>query len=71
MEPPSAEYLDPHDLATILKVTPAAILRRARTKPHTLPPAAHLGPNFPLRWRQMDVISWLQEMGRVLPALHD
>jgi len=58
--PPTA-YLDAHDLAAILKVTPATILRRLKTRPHTLPPPAHLGPNFPLRWRQTDVVRWLHE----------
>ncbi|QEZ45144.1 hypothetical protein D2917_07610 [Cupriavidus oxalaticus] len=55
------DYLDAHDLATIFKVTPTTILRRARIKPHTLPPAAHLGPNFPLRWLQADVAFWQRQ----------
>ncbi|SOZ68497.1 conserved hypothetical protein [Cupriavidus taiwanensis] len=63
MHLPPTEYLDAHDLAIILKVSPATILRRARTKPQTLPPPVHLGPNFPLRWRQRDVCYWLAQMG--------
>ncbi|AVK72233.1 DNA-binding protein [Cupriavidus necator] len=61
MHLPSTAYLDAHDLAAILKVSPATILRRARRQPHTLPAPAHLGPNFPLRWRRTDVASWLGE----------
>jgi predicted DNA-binding transcriptional regulator AlpA len=57
----STAYLDAHDLAAILKVSPATILRRAKRQPHTLPAPAHLGPNFPLRWRRADVASWLAE----------
>lgn len=59
MQPPSLDYLDAHDLADILKVAPATILRRAKRQPHRLPPPAYLGPNFPLRWRRVDVLSWL------------
>ncbi|RDK06457.1 helix-turn-helix transcriptional regulator [Cupriavidus lacunae] len=59
MNLPPADYLDAHDLAAIFKVTPVTILRRAKTKSHSLPPPAHLGPNFPLRWRQADVDFWL------------
>ncbi|MGY2489031.1 helix-turn-helix transcriptional regulator [Cupriavidus sp. CP313] len=61
MNLPPADYLDAHDLATIFKVTPATILLRFRTKPHTLPLPAPLGPNFPLRWRQADVAFWLTQ----------
>jgi len=68
MHLPPTEYLDAHDLAAILKVTPATILRRVRAKPHTLPPSAHLGPNFPLRWRHADVVRWLYEESRSVKA---
>lgn len=61
MHLPSTAYLDAHDLAGILKVSPATILRRAKKQPHTLPAPAHLGPNFPLRWRRGDVAAWLAE----------
>ncbi|PLP96699.1 hypothetical protein CYJ10_30990 [Cupriavidus pauculus] len=65
MQSPSTAYFDAHDLAVILKVTPAAVVRRSKRRPHTLPapaPApAHLGPRFPLRWRQADVDVWLTE----------
>lgn len=58
---PLPTYLDAHDLAAIFEVSPATILRRARTKPQSLPPPVYLGPGFPLRWRQADVVIWLQE----------
>ncbi|SOY71885.1 conserved hypothetical protein [Cupriavidus phytorum] len=61
MHLPSNAYLDAHDLAAILKVSPATILRRAKRQPHTLPLRAHLGPNLPLRWRRTDVASWMAE----------
>jgi len=60
MHLPPTEYLDAHDLAAIFKVTSATILRRAKIKPHTLPPPVHLGLNFPLRWRHADVALWLK-----------
>lgn len=60
---PLSNYLDASDLAVLLKVTPATILRRARTKPQSLPPPAALGPNFPLRWKQTDVANWLNALG--------
>lgn len=59
MQSPSTAYLDAHNLAAILKVTPATILRRVRSKPRTLPAPAYLGPRFPLRWRRTDVDAWL------------
>ncbi|AVK72175.1 hypothetical protein BJN34_0015 [Cupriavidus necator] len=55
------QYLDAHDLASLLGVTPATIVRRARLAPWTLPPRAYLGPNFPLRWRRADVLRWLSD----------
>ncbi|NOV24212.1 hypothetical protein E5S69_11890 [Cupriavidus necator] len=58
---PLPTYLDAHDLAIIFKVTPATILRRVIRKPQTLPTPAHLGPNFPIRWRQSDVAFWLAQ----------
>lgn len=54
-------YLDAHDLAAILKVSPATVLRRSKRQPHMLPAPAYLGPRFPLRWRQTDVDVWLAE----------
>lgn len=63
MQPHSTAYLDAHDLAAILEVSPATILRRTNRQPHTLPAPAHLGPRFPLRWRQTDVEAWLREVG--------
>ncbi|WP_061958554.1 helix-turn-helix transcriptional regulator [Cupriavidus pauculus] len=56
------QYLDAHDLADFLQVSPATILRRARRQPHTLPAPAHLGTRFPLRWRRTDVDAWLAEL---------
>jgi predicted DNA-binding transcriptional regulator AlpA len=61
MQQPSTIYLDAHDLAAILKVSPATVLRRAKRQPHTLPAPAHLGSRFPLRWRRTDVEAWLAE----------
>jgi len=61
MNLPPTEYLDAHDLAALLGVTPTTILRRARLAPWTLPPRAYLGPNFPLRWRRADVLQWLSD----------
>jgi len=55
------QYLDAHDLASLLGVTPATILRHYRLSPWTLPPTAYLGPNFPLRWRRGLVLQWLSE----------
>lgn len=55
------EYLDAHDLASLLGITPATILRRARLAPWTLSPRAYLGPNIPLRWRGADVLQWLSD----------
>jgi len=57
----TTSYLDAHDLAVILEVTPATILKRAKARPQSLPPPAYLGPNFPLRWRRDDAIRWLAE----------
>ncbi|PLP96701.1 hypothetical protein CYJ10_31015 [Cupriavidus pauculus] len=64
MQPPSTAYLDAHDLAAILKVSPATVLRRSKRQPHTLPAPAYLGPRFPLRWRRTDVDVWLAEAAR-------
>lgn len=64
----SPAYLDAYDLAEILKVSPATILRRAKSRPHTLPLPAHLGERFPLRWRRQDVISWLTERASALSS---
>lgn len=55
------EYLDPHDLAAMLDITPATIRRRLRVRPWTLPGPVYLGPNYPLRWRRTDVALWQQE----------
>lgn len=60
---PLSNYLDTSDLAVLLKVTLATILRRARSKPQSLSPPAALGPNFPLRWRQADAANWPNEVG--------
>lgn len=54
-------YLDAYDLAAILAVSPSTILRRAQTRPWSLPPPVHLGPKFPLRWRGVDVSRWLSD----------
>jgi len=63
MKIPSNKYLDAHELGDILKVSPATILRRSKSKPYMLPPPAHLGANFPLRWRRVDVVRWLVNLG--------
>ncbi|ADC45328.1 conserved hypothetical protein (plasmid) [Cupriavidus metallidurans CH34] len=64
MQPLSPAYLDAHDLAAILKVSPATVLRRFKRQPHTLPAPAYLGPCFPLRWRRTDVDVWLAVVAR-------
>lgn len=61
MNLPPTEYLDAHDLAAIFNVSSSTVLRRLKTRPHTLPPPALLGSNFPLPWRQKDVAWWLQQ----------
>jgi predicted DNA-binding transcriptional regulator AlpA len=58
---PISTYLDIDDLAALLGLTPGTIRRRLRTRPWTLPPSAHLGPDYPIRWRQADAARWLQE----------
>ena len=53
-------YLDIHDLAELLGLTPATVRRRLRARPWTLPPPVYLGPGYPLRWREADVVRWLK-----------
>jgi predicted DNA-binding transcriptional regulator AlpA len=66
-----ARYLDIHELAEALKTSVSSIRRRLEREPSELPPAAHLGPNFPLRWREHEVLSWLYDNGLKNISLKD
>lgn len=57
-------YLDIRELAELLDISASSIRRRLRSEPWKLPPSAHLGPDFPLRWREREVRIWMFEQGR-------
>lgn len=58
-----ARYLDIHELAEVLDISASSIRRRLKRAPWDLPAPAHLGPNFPMRWRKQEVKAWLFERG--------
>jgi len=58
----SLSYLDAHELAAVLGVSPSTVLRRLRARPWLLPAPAYLGPRYPTRWRRDNVNRWLLEM---------
>lgn len=55
-------YLDTDELAKILGCTVDDISFRLMNEPWRLPPIANLGLNFPLRWRESEVSSWMAEV---------
>lgn len=58
-----ARYLDIQELAEVLDISASSIRRRLKRAPWELPPVAHLGPNFPRRWREHEVTVWMFERG--------
>jgi predicted DNA-binding transcriptional regulator AlpA len=54
-------YWDIHELAEVLEISAGSIRRRLKRAPWELPAQAHLGPNFPIRWRKQEVEAWLFE----------
>ena len=56
-------YLDINDLAQLLGLSVGAVRRRLRMSPWTLPPKAY-GFGSMLRWRQSEVMVWLEETGQ-------
>jgi len=59
-----ARYLDIHELAEVLDISVNSIRRCLKHTPWELPAPAHLGPNFPLRWREREVRIWKFEQER-------
>lgn len=58
-----AKYLDIYELAEVLNISVSSIRRRLNSSPWDLPPPAHLGQKFPIRWRQQEVETWIFERG--------
>jgi predicted DNA-binding transcriptional regulator AlpA len=58
-----ARYLDIHELAEVLDISAGSIRRRLKREHWDLPAPAHLGENFPLRWREHEVLNWLHDNG--------
>jgi predicted DNA-binding transcriptional regulator AlpA len=58
-----AIYLDIHELAEVLDISAGSIRRRLKRAPYELPAPAHLGQDFPLRWREHEVLNWLHDNG--------
>jgi len=56
-----AKYLNIDELAALLEISSHGARRRLKREPWNLPPPAHLGPGFPLRWREAEVKAWLYE----------
>ncbi|KAA1014867.1 hypothetical protein FVF58_02775 [Paraburkholderia panacisoli] len=63
----TATYLDPYELAELLKLSPRAIILRAKNRPWLLPPRAELRDRELLRWRVDVVNTWVQTTGVALP----
>jgi len=56
-------YLDIHELAEVLNISASSIRRHMKSAPWNVPSPAHLGPDFPLRWREYEVRIWMLEHG--------
>jgi predicted DNA-binding transcriptional regulator AlpA len=54
--------LDLNDLSRALKRSPETIKRDLRRNPHAVPPRLQLPGTKLLRWREEDVVAWLQAL---------
>lgn len=54
-------YLDIYELAEMLGKHPETIRKNMKSRPWTVPPRMHIPGTRMLRWREAEVVRWLEE----------
>lgn len=55
------KYLDIDELAQLMGLAPRTLSKKVRLAPATIPPKMHFSDSKMLRWRRIDVDSWMVE----------
>jgi predicted DNA-binding transcriptional regulator AlpA len=58
-------FLDIAELAAVLECSPSSVRRKMRVQPWLLPPSMPVSVRLSPRWREVDVLQWLQEQAEM------